>query len=72
MKTSLCVSVFFFTDTTHPLGIPGTAGVGLQQLANSRMIHYQELLSKIPWVQVEIVRTLNPTSFYPQKQEPQS
>ena len=32
-------------------------------LANSRRIHYQELLCKNPQVQLETVPTLNPTTF---------
>ena len=34
-------------------------------LANSRMIHYQELLCKNPRVQLETVWTLNPSTFLP-------
>ena len=39
-------------------------------LANSRMIHYQELLCKNPRVQLETVRTLNPTTFFLRNRNP--
>ena len=39
-------------------------------LANSRMIHYQELLCKNPRVQLETVMTLNPTTFSLQNRNP--
>ena len=41
-------------------------------LANSRTIHYEELLCKNLQVQLKTVRTLQPTTFYLQKQEPLS
>ena len=31
MQPSVCVSVFFLADATHPLGTPGPAGAGPRQ-----------------------------------------
>ena len=41
-------------------------------LANSRTIHYQELLCRNSRVQLKTVWTLQPTNFYLQKQKPRS
>jgi hypothetical protein len=38
---------------------------GHKWLTNSRMIHYQGLLCKNPWVQLETMWTLNTTTFLP-------
>ena len=40
-------------------------GQGHKWLTNSRMIHYQGLLFKNPWVQLKTVWTLNPDTFLP-------
>ena len=54
-----------------PHAVPALVNKEHKWLTNSMMVHYQQLLCKNSRVQLETVRTLNSTSFYLQKQEPQ-